>query len=327
VKDQNGKRISKVINNISMAKKYESKLKAQVLNGTLLGIKKFPPIDEVWLKYLEWAKDAKKSWKDDETRWKCHVEHHLTGKKMDAVTGFDVQKVIYGMKAKRDYAPATIKHVVVLIKRVYNWAIDMDLYEGTNPASKIKLPKLNNEVTECLTKDEIKRLLATLDHWKNRGVALLVEFALYTGLRRGELFSLKWDEVDIENCWKNLRDTKGGKDNNLPISDKALEILLKARECLPFPECPYVFPNRFGNKRTTIGNTWTRIKKCAKIPDNFRFHGLRHTYASYLASSGKVSIYTLQKLLTHKTPQMTQRYAHIFDETLRNGANTLHALF
>lgn len=114
-------------------------------------------------------------------RWKCHVESHLAGKKMDAITAYDVQKVIDCMNAKRDYAPATIKHVVVLIKRVYNWATDMDLYKGENPASKIKLPKLNNEVTECLTKDEISRLLNTLDNWVNQRAALLAKFALYTG--------------------------------------------------------------------------------------------------------------------------------------------------
>ena len=65
------------------------------------------------------------------------------------------------------------------------------------------------------------------------------------------------------------------------------------------------------------------IKEAAGLPADFRpLHGLRHTYASMLASSGKVDLYTLQKLLTHKSPQMTQRYAHLRDETLKN-ASTL----
>lgn len=98
MKDPNGKRISKVIDNISMAKKYESKLKTKILESSLLGIKTVPIIDEVWPKYLEWAKDAKKSWKDDEMRWEYHVESPLTEKKMDKITGFDVQRVIsYGL--------------------------------------------------------------------------------------------------------------------------------------------------------------------------------------------------------------------------------------
>ena len=124
-----------------------------------------------------------------------------------------------------------------------------------------------------------------------------------------------------------LSDTKGGKDSYLPISDEALKILHEAKKHLPYPVCAYVFPNRRADKRTTISKIWNRIKKRAKIDHAFRFHGLRHTYASYLASSGKVSQYTLQKLLTHKTPQMTQRYAHLFDETLREGANLLPKLF
>jgi len=114
------------------------------------------------------------------------------------------------MRSKRNYAPATIKHVIVLVRRVYNWAADMGLYSGENPALKIQLPKLNNEITECLSKDGINRLLKTADNWVNQRAALLVKFALYTGLRRGEVFNLKWENVDLENGWIYLSDTKGG---------------------------------------------------------------------------------------------------------------------
>ena len=71
-----------------------------------------------------------------------------------------------------------------------------------------------------------------------------------------------------------------------------------------------------------------RIKKEAEFPENFRpLHGLRHVYASMLASSGKVDMYTLQKLLTHKSPLMTQRYAHLRDEALRRGADVAGDIF
>jgi integrase len=315
-----------VVDSISVAKKLESKLKTKIMNSSLLGIHKAPLIDDVWEKYLRWGKENKKSWKDDQARWECHIQYHLAGKKMDAITSHGVQSVIDSMKSKREYALATIKHVIVLIRRVFNWAKEMDLYTGDNPASKIKLPKLNNEVTECLSKNEIRRLLRTLDAWANQRVALLIKFALYTGMRRGEVFNLKWENVDLKNGWIYLSDTKGGKDSYLPIGKEALGILKDARQHLPYHDCKYVFPNRYGHRRTTLSNTWTRIKKRAKINHEFRFHGLRHTYASYLASSGKVSQYVLQKLLTHKTPQMTQRYAHLFDETLREGANLLPEL-
>jgi len=327
VKSSDGKRVSRVLESITVAKKLEAKLKTQALDKELFGTNQAPFIDEIWAKYLKWAKANKKSWDKDYQRWRDHVHPYLTGKKMDSLLAFDIQKIISAMQSKRDYAPATVRQVIVLIRRVYNWATDMDLYEGKNPASKTKLPKLNNQITECLRKEEIKKLLTTLDGWINQRVALLVKFALYTGMRRGELFKLRWQSVYVDNRTFFLRDPKGGIDQPLPISDEALKVLKKAKELLPTPGCPFVFPNRNGNERTTFGNTWIRIRKAASLPTSFRFHGLRHTFASYLASSGEVSPFTLQKLLTHKSPQMTQRYAHLFDETLREGANLLPTLF
>ncbi len=71
-----------------------------------------------------------------------------------------------------------------------------------------------------------------------------------------------------------------------------------------------------------IGKQVAKIRDNAGLPSDFRpLHGLRHVYATMLASSGKVDMYTLQKLLTHKTPQMTQRYAHLRDEALKRAAN------
>jgi integrase len=84
---------------------------------------------------------------------------------------------------------------------------------------------------------------------------------------------------------------------------------------------PYVFPGRGGNQRTDINKQVTRIKEAAGLPKDFRaLHGLRHVYASMLASSGQVDLYTLQKLLTHKSAAMTQRYAHLRDEAMQRAA-------
>lgn len=78
-----------------------------------------------------------------------------------------------------------------------------------------------------------------------------------------------------------------------------------------------------GDERVNIKRGVNRIKKEANLPKDFRpLHGLRHHFATMLASSGKVDLYTLQKLLSHKDPRMTQRYAHIVDEAPRRGANT-----
>ena len=218
----NGKRTTKVLDDLHRARKYESKLKTQAIENELFGITEVPLIDDVWDKYLSWAMQNKKSWRDDEQRWARHIQPHLKGRKMNTISAYDVEKVTSQMRSKREYAPATIKQVIVLVKRLYNWAAGMDIYRGENPASRIKLPKINNEVTECLTETRDRPTVGDAQWWWNKRVAMLVEFAVLTGLRRGELFALKWADVDLENGWIFLRGTKGGKDTQLPISDRAL---------------------------------------------------------------------------------------------------------
>ena len=132
------------------------------------------------------------------------------------------------------------------------------------------------------------------------------------------MFRLKWDDIDFERGFILLREPKGGVDQNIPLNDATRELF----EEHPRTDSPFVFPGRGGRQRTDIKKQVNRIKERAGLPKDFRaLHGLRHVYASMLASSGQVDMYTLQKLLTHKSPQMTQRYAHLRDETLKNASN------
>ena len=146
----------------------------------------------------------------------------------------------------------------------------------------------------------------------------MMKLALYTGMRRGEMFRLRWEDIDFERGFIHLRDPKGGIDQKIPLNE-ATSGLLKSH---PRADSPYIFPGRGGRQRTDIKKQVNRIKERAGLPKDFRaLHGLRHTYASMLASSGQVDMYTLQKLLTHKSPQMTQRYAHLRDEALKKASN------
>ena len=96
----------------------------------------------------------------------------------------------------------------------------------------------------------------------------------------------------------------------------------------PNPDSPYVFPGKEGGMRTDIKRPVARIKKELGLPDDFRpNHGLRHVFASMLASSGKVDLYVLQKFLTHKDQRMTQRYAHLSDAALKKGADVVDDIF
>jgi integrase len=121
-----------------------------------------------------------------------------------------------------------------------------------------------------------------------------------------------------------IRESKGGKASSIPMNDAARAHL----EVQPLTESPYVFPGRGGGRLQNIQPSLHRIRDRAGLPKDFRcLHGLRHVYASMLASSGKVDLYTLQKLLTHKSPAMTQRYAHLRDEALKRAADVAGDLF
>lgn len=138
-------------------------------------------------------------------------------------------------------------------------------------------------------------------------------------MRKGEIFKLKWQHIDFERGFISIIDPQGGPDQKIPLNDAARRILLDHQRT---KESDYIFPGRDLQFRRNAHRVVNRIKARAGLPKDFRpLHGLRHVYASMPASSGQVDMYTLQKLLTHKSPTMTQRYAHLKDETLKKASN------
>jgi len=113
-----------------------------------------------------------------------------------------------------------------------------------------------------------------------------------------------------------IKNPKGGVSQKIPLNEQARAVLENHPRT-----AANVFVRPDGEPFTDIRRRVNPIKEAAGIPADFRaLHGLRHTYASMLASSGKVDLYTLQRLLTHKSPVMTQRYAHLRDETLKKAS-------
>jgi integrase len=154
----------------------------------------------------------------------------------------------------------------------------------------------------------------------------MMTLAFVTGMRRGEIFRLAWDDCDFPRGFIVLRDPKGGTNETIPMNDAARVVLEKRPRV---PGSPYVFPGRpktkndkDGGPRVDAAKQFRAIREAAGLPKDFRpMHGLRHAFASALASSGEVDLYVLQRLLTHKSPSMTARYAHLRDEALRAAAN------
>jgi len=132
------------------------------------------------------------------------------------------------------------------------------------------------------------------------------------------LFKLQWKDIDFDRGFITIgHDPKGGVSQKIPLNDQARKVLKSHPQTKE-----NVFVTTAGNPFTEIKDRVNAIKCAAELPKDFRpLHGLRHAYASMLASSGQVDMYTLQKLLTHKSPIMTQRYAHLRDSTLRDASN------
>lgn len=256
-----------------------------------------------------------KSYTTDVGRFKNYLAPYLADKEPKDIIPLDVDRV--RRRVAKIRTPQTVKHVLILLQRLVNYGAKKGLCPGLS--FKIEMPRVDNVRTEFLTPDELQRLLAAMDAEPDPQAANFMRLALFTGMRRGELFKLKWSDLDFDRGFITLRAPKGGKSQKIPMSEAARSVL----ENHPMdPASDYVFPGKGGGQRVRPPRNIDRIREAAGLPKGFRpLHGLRHTYASLLASSGQVDLYTLQKLMTHKSAAMTQRYAHLRDEALQAAAN------
>jgi integrase len=277
-----------------------------------------PTITRLWDAY-EGQKTSYKGRLPDKSRYQKYLKPEFGDKVPAEILTLDVDRLRLRLLKKEKKSPQTVKLVLSLLKRLINFGVKKGLCPMPDPAKlNIEIPHVDNIKTEDLTNDQLKALIKAIDEDLNIDVGRMMKLALFTGMRRGELFRLKWEHVDFKRKFILLDDPKGGVSQQIPMNGTAKEILLSHERT----DSPYVFPGKDGGQRTDVRGPINRIKKRAGLPDSFRpLHGLRHAYASMLASSGKVDMYTLQKLLTHKSPQMTQRYAHLRDDALRNASN------
>ncbi len=328
----NGKTVSKTIHNsLELARKIETKIKAELEGGEYYDRRqKIPTLNEVWEKYINIQKVEGKSWQKDINRYDRNIKPTLGKKTMDKITTIDIQKLIVTMRKQitnrgKPYSPKTIRNTVEVVSRLFNFAYNQGIFRCENPCKGAKLPKVDNEVVNALSIEQVKKLVNTLNNCNDKETANLVKLLLFTGIRRGEAFKLTWSDIDFKGGWLYLKNPKGGKSQTIPLNKMAIETL---EDQLQYKRdgVDLVFPSNNNTMRHDIKKQWAKIKKLAGIPNDFRLHDLRHTFASLLASSGKVDIYTLQKLLTHKSPQTTQRYAHLIEKTLRDGVSALDEL-
>ena len=256
---------------------------------------------------------------NDVYRFKNYLEKEFANITPSCVTQDDIRRFKHNLQ-NRELKPATIRHVLELLRRLANFAAKNNLCSGLS--FKIQMPKVENYKTEELTNSQLQKLMQVLEEESDIQVSNLVRIALYTGMRRGELFNLNWGDIDFYNKTITVKSDKKGDQPTIPLNEMAEKVLVEHAHTENGSK--FVFPGRGGKKRTECKRPLLRIRKKAGLPDDFRIlQGLRHVYASMLVSSGKVDLETLQSLLTQKSPLMTQRYAHLLDESQTNSENII----
>lgn len=203
---------------------------------------------------------------------------------------------------------AALSHVLTVAAREWYW-IDQ------NPAAKVKKLKEPPGRVRYLDDDERARLLEACKASRTECLYPIVVLALSTGARYNELLTLEWRQVDLKAAAIYLERTKNGDRRRLPLKGLALE-LIKAYSKVRRLDTPLVFPGRTNpdtgeTKPIDLRHIFRRAVERAEI-ENFTFHDLRHSCASYLAMNG-TSLAAIAEILGHRDLKVTRRYTHLSD--------------
>ena len=277
-------------------------------------------------KYLEWAGDNKKAYRDDVIRYELHLKPVIGDKRLKDVSPLLLEDI--KMKLLKDHAPATVKHVLVLVRQMFNKATYWGMWNGENPVKRVKLPTKDNKRTRFLSPDEARRLLEECER-RSRQLYEMCMMGLQTGMRAGEIFGLRWGDVDLTNGLLKIKDPKSGQNRHAYLTPQLQEILSGKDSHGPQE---LVYKDRNGGRIKDISDTFERTVKALGLNegvdrlDRVVFHTLRHTFASWLVQNGE-SLVTVARLLGHADLSMVNRYAHLSPHQERQAAMGIARMF
>jgi integrase len=226
---------------------------------------------------------------------------HLGRKSISSIKPVDIIKT----RSLLDVSDASKNIYVAGLRHVFSVAVkEFDVLE-VNPLLKVTNLKNPRGRVRFLSENERKELLLACEESSNEYLYLIVLLALTTGARKNEILKLKWEDIDFDKNLIFLHETKNGDIRTLILVDKAKQLLF---ELSKEKESDYVFKGK-KNKPIDIQYPFEEAVKRAGL-ENFRFHDLRHTCASYLAMNG-ASINEIAEILGHKSLNMVKRYAHL----------------
>ncbi len=269
--------------------------------------------------FLPFSKATKKTYENDVYFTKIYCEFFARKtlqeiRKLD-IESFRQKRMNTLTQHDRERKPATINRETSILSRIFSLAVENEILPY-NPCRLIKPLRANNERRRYLSETEETLLLKELEETaltKN-----IVVFAINTGMRRGEIFNLKWFDVDFKRQFVQVKESKTGKSRAIPMNNKIVSLL----KSLP-KQSEYVFTSpKTNGKLDNVKRSLSRAFTNAGIKD-FHFHDFRHTFATRLVDAG-VNIAVVAELCGHSDIRMTKRYAHATEAAKREAVAILN---
>ena len=311
-----GRRIRKAVGSRRDAENALAAVKADILRGEYR-FKKDRKIrfEDFAKEYIEFAKINKRSWLRDECALKKIVPH-FEGLVLSKITPHHIEEY---KKSRLDdgVTPGTINRELSCLKYVFTVAERFRKFDGKNPVKEVKPLQERKFVMKILAIDEIRRLCDAA----NGHIKPIIILALNTGMRKGEILGLKWNDVDFVEHYIYVKETKSNIMRKIPMNS-VVSTALKAIE----REGNFMFispKTRRPYKRVFYPFKETCRK--AKI-EGLRFHDLRHTAATLMVMGG-IDLVTVKEILGHSTIEMTMRYSHPTPENKRKAVEVLASVF
>jgi integrase len=212
-------------------------------------------------------------------------------------------------------APQTVLHEMNCLSHAFNLAMKEWGWVIHNPCMNVKKPKVNNQILRWLSQDEEEALLPASQSYLHGQLPEIITVALHTGMRQGEILTLRWKNIDLFRKTITVMQGKTNEPKTIPMSETLFTLLTSKSKIVNMSG--YVFHTGNGTRISgpNLQREFWKVLEKAKI-ESFRFHDLRHTFATRLIQNG-VDLYSVSKLLGHRDVKMTQRYAHHHTESLR----------
>ncbi|WP_228894817.1 tyrosine-type recombinase/integrase [Pseudoduganella aquatica] len=271
-------------------------------------------------KYLPYAKQHKSSWDMDESKLRLHLIPKFGSRRISDIALPDVE--MYLGQIKSSHSPSTANRHLALLSKMFKLALSWKHIKH-NPCLGIAKFKEPAGRTDSLSAEDLKKMLKAMDNEPNKQAVGALRLLLLTGTRREEALQSRWEHIDLDNARWFLPKTKNGKTRHVVLNPEAVELL---RNHPRISGNPWVFPGRDPSRPlNNPRKAFTRILDAAGLP-HLRIHSLRHVFASFAVSSG-ASLYQVQQLLGHASPNMTQRYAHLADDVLRQASSSVSSIY